>query len=107
MYSDASVDACLVATPTYTHEYIIVASLRAGKAVFSEKPIAETMEGTERQDLKKKLRHSSEVRRVRMCRCYAVAEEVGRPLFCAFNRRFEPSFEQTYHRVRRGVVREE
>ena len=44
----------------------------AGKAVFSEKPIAEDPLGTSR--------------------CYEKAKEMGRPLFCAFNRRFDPSF---------------
>ena len=66
MFSDPEVDACLISTPTFTHEELIVASLEAGKAVFSEKPIAEAPSGT--------------------ARCYAKAEEVGKPLFCAFNR---------------------
>ena len=66
VFSDPEVDACLISTPTFTHEEFIVASLEAGKAVFSEKPIAEAPSGT--------------------ARCYAKAEEVVKPLFCAFNR---------------------
>ncbi len=35
-------------TPTDAHEDIILKSLSAGKAVFSEKPISESIEGTKR-----------------------------------------------------------
>lgn len=77
-----------------------MASLEAGKAVFSEKPIAEAPSGT--------------------ARCYAKAEEVGKPLFCAFNRsqlqlslnkcslmnirRFDPSFKSVKAKVRAGEL---
>jgi len=84
VYEDKEVTACLVATPTFTHEGFITGSLDAGKAVFSEKPIAETPEGTSR--------------------CYQKADEVGKPLFCAFNRRFDPSFGDVQRRVRSGEV---
>jgi len=82
--SDPLLSACLIATPTFTHEGFIVASLEAGKAVFSEKPIAESPEGT--------------------ARCYQKSEEVGKPLFCAFNRRFDPSFSSVRDQVREGAV---
>lgn len=84
VFSDPEVDACLISTPTFTHEEFIVASLEAGKAVFSEKPIAEAPSGT--------------------ARCYAKAEEVGKPLFCAFNRRFDPSFSSVQAKVRAGEI---
>ena len=57
VYADPAVDACLISTPTFTHEDFIVSSLEAGKAVFSEKPIAEAPSGT--------------------ARCYRKADEVG------------------------------
>merc|ERR1712123_179150 len=82
--SDPALTACLIATPTFTHEAFIVASLDAGKAVFSEKPIAESPEGT--------------------ARCYQKSVEVGKPLFCAFNRRFDPSFSSVRDQVREGAV---
>merc|ERR1712123_85265 len=82
--SDPALTACLIATPTFTHEAFIVASLDAGKAVFSEKPIAESPEGT--------------------ARCYQKSVEVGKPLFCAFNRRFDPSFGSVRDQVREGAV---
>ena len=84
VYQDPEVDACLISTPTFTHEAFIIGSLQAGKAVFSEKPIAETTSGTSR--------------------CYQAAAEVGKPLFCAFNRRFDPSFSSVRARVLQGDV---
>ncbi len=82
VFGDASVEACLIATPTFTHEEFVLSSLEAGKDVFCEKPIAETGEGT--------------------ARCYAMAEKAGKNLFCAFNRRFDPSFRDAKERVRAG-----
>ena len=84
VYKDPEVDACLISTPTFTHEEFIVGSLEAGKAVFSEKPIAEAPSGT--------------------ARCYKKADEVGKPLFCAFNRRFDPSFASIRAKVHNGEV---
>ena len=82
MYSDASIHACMIATPTFTHEEFILGSLRAKKAVLSEKPVSKSAEGTKE--------------------CYAVAKENGMPLLCAFNRRFEPSFAALRKRAQEG-----
>ncbi|GBL71584.1 hypothetical protein AVEN_87760-1, partial [Araneus ventricosus] len=60
------VDAVLVCTPTFTHEEIVLKSLRKGKAVFCEKPLALDDEGIER--------------------CLDAAKKYNRPLLCAFNR---------------------
>lgn len=84
IYDDKDLDAVLVATPTSSHEDYIANSLRAGKAVFTEKPVAE---------------EASAVARV-----YGIAAEVRRPLFCAFNRRFDPSFGDVFARVRSGQI---
>jgi len=84
VYADPSLAACLVCTPTFTHEKFIVDSLQAGKAVFSEKPISEEAAGT--------------------ARCYSQAAAAGKPLFCAFNRRFDPSFSAVRDRVRAGEL---
>jgi len=84
VYADPELDACLIATPTFTHEGFIIGSLEGGKAVFSEKPIAEAPSGTSR--------------------CYEKAASVGKPLFCAFNRRFDPSFASVRAKVRAGEV---
>lgn len=79
-----SVDAVVVASPTYTHEGIVRKALEAKKAVFCEKPIAED--------------------NVNSIKCYETAKKVGKPLFCAFNRRFDPSYFAVRSRVRNGEV---
>lgn len=61
-----SVRAVVVASPTYTHEDIVIKSLESKKAVFCEKPISEAIETTKK--------------------CFEKAREVGQPLLSAFNR---------------------
>lgn len=78
------VDAVVVCSPTYTHEDIVIRALEAKKAVFCEKPIAENPKDT--------------------AKCYEAAENYGKPLFCAFNRRFDPSYTNVRQRVRKGEV---
>ncbi|PBC29648.1 oxidoreductase yrbE [Apis cerana cerana] len=84
VFNDPNVDAVIVASPTYTHETIVTKSLKAKKAVFCEKPIAENSPNT--------------------LTCYETAKKVGKPLFCAFNRRFDPSYSTVRDRVRSGEV---
>ncbi|XP_034190565.2 inositol 2-dehydrogenase [Osmia lignaria lignaria] len=84
VYNDPNVDAVIVASPTYTHETIVRKALEAKKAVFCEKPVAED--------------------RVNTMKCYETAKKVGKPLFCAFNRRFDPSYSSVKERVRKGEV---
>lgn len=74
----------VVASPTPTHEGIVLGALERRKAVFCEKPIAE--------DIGK------------ASRCYEMAERTGTPLFCGFNRRFDPSYAAVHARVRAGEV---
>lgn len=81
---DSEVDAVLIATPTDTHEQYVIKSLRAGKAVFCEKPIA------------------ADIRSV--AACYEEAEKQNRPLLCAFNRRFDPGMSSVCRQVREGKV---
>lgn len=78
------IDVVIVASPTYTHEEIVINSLNAKKAVFCEKPVAETRSNTEK--------------------CFEAAKKVGKPLFTAFNRRFDPSYVAVRDRVRNGDV---
>jgi len=84
VYSDPKIDSCLIATPTFTHEEFIISSLAGGKTVFSEKPISQAPSGTDR--------------------CYKKSAEVGKALFCAFNRRFDPSFSSVRDKVRNGEL---
>lgn len=81
---DQSVQAVLVVTPTPTHKAIVLQSLAAGKDVFCEKPLAETSEGIRE--------------------CYERAESGGQNLFCAFQRRFDPTFRDVWARARHGDV---
>ncbi|XP_015516052.1 inositol 2-dehydrogenase [Neodiprion lecontei] len=84
VFKDPKVDVVVVASPTFTHEDIVVESLKAKKAVFCEKPIAESRENS--------------------VKCYETAKAVGKPLFCAFNRRFDPSYSAVRQRVQKGEV---
>ncbi|XP_067006618.2 uncharacterized oxidoreductase YrbE [Anabrus simplex] len=84
VFSDERVVAVIVASPTYTHEEIVRKALESRKAVFCEKPIAEDIATT------KKL--------------YELADKVGKPLFCAFNRRFDPAYSNLRKDVHKGKV---
>nr|XP_012235426.1 PREDICTED: uncharacterized oxidoreductase C26H5.09c-like [Linepithema humile] len=84
VFKDPNVDAVIVASPTYTHENIVIKALEAKKAVFCEKPIAENSTDT--------------------AKCYEIAKKVGKPLFCAFNRRFDPAYSSVRDRVRKGEI---
>jgi len=58
----------------------VIQALNKGKAVFCEKPLAKELEGIRK--------------------CYKLAKEKGLPLFCAFQRRFDPSYLHVHQRVR-------
>ena len=82
--ADPEVEGCIIATPTPTHESLVRKCLEAGKHVCCEKPLAPSLEATKR--------------------CYQLAEKMGKILFCAFNRRFDPSYQDAYRRIRSGEV---
>ena len=84
LYKDEEVNAVIVATPTYTHEEYITRSLEAGKAVFTEKPVSENTEAVDR--------------------LYQLAAKMNQPLFCAFNRRFDPGFSDVRAKIRQGQL---
>ncbi|XP_067006624.2 uncharacterized oxidoreductase YrbE [Anabrus simplex] len=84
VFSDERVDAVIVASPTYTHEEIVRKALESRKAVFCEKPIAGDIATTTKM--------------------YELADKVGKPLFCAFNRRFDPSYSNLRKEVHAGKV---
>ncbi|XP_022090122.1 uncharacterized protein LOC110979000 [Acanthaster planci] len=84
VYQDKSVDAVIVCTFTHTHEDIVKKALLAGKSVFCEKPIARELSATKS--------------------CYDLAEERGKMLYCAFNRRYDPSIRHLQQRIRNGEV---
>jgi myo-inositol 2-dehydrogenase / D-chiro-inositol 1-dehydrogenase len=82
--AEPSIDAVLIATPTNTHVDLIISAVRAGKAVFCEKPIDLDME--------------------RVLRCKAAIEPFGAPVMIGFNRRFDPSFRAIRDRVQSGEI---
>ena len=81
---DPEVDAVFVTTPTDSHESYVVRALNAKKAVFCEKPIA------------------PEIKAINDC--YNLASKVNIPLFCAFNRRFDPALSRLNEQVREGKI---
>jgi myo-inositol 2-dehydrogenase/D-chiro-inositol 1-dehydrogenase len=82
--SNADIDAVIIATPTGEHFGQIVASLNAGKAVFTEKPLGNGLEEIDT--------------------CFQLAREKSLPLFVGFNRRFDPSHSSLAQSVRGGEI---
>jgi myo-inositol 2-dehydrogenase / D-chiro-inositol 1-dehydrogenase len=82
--ADPEVDAVVIVTSTSTHAALIEASVRAGHAVWSEKPIA--------LDL-------AETRRV-----VDVIAETGRPVQLGFMRRYDPGYVAAKARIDAGEV---
>lgn len=80
----SDIDAVLICSPTDTHADLIEAAVKAGKAVFCEKPV----------DL------SSE----RIMRCLEVVQASGKPLMIGFNRRFDPNFAEARRRIVAGTI---
>ncbi|MDU8944132.1 Gfo/Idh/MocA family oxidoreductase [Ovoidimarina sediminis] len=68
--SDARVDAVVIATPTDTHVEYIAASARAGKPIYCEKPLDQTLE--------------------RVDEALGVLKDHPVPFMLGFNRRFDP-----------------
>jgi len=84
VWADHEVAAVLIATPADTHVPLITAAVKAGKAVFCEKPIDVDLE------------------RARSC-----GRDIApyRPrLMMGFNRRFDPSFRALGQRLHRGEI---
>ncbi|HTX48803.1 MAG TPA: Gfo/Idh/MocA family oxidoreductase [Caulobacteraceae bacterium] len=82
--ADSDVVGVIVASSTDTHLDLVLACLRAGKAVFCEKPL----------DLE-------------LARLRAYADELAAPcapLYVAFNRRFDPEFRALKRRLASGAI---
>ena len=71
---DPAVEAVVIVTPTSTHATLIEEALKAGKAVWSEKPIAQDM--------------------VEAARIVDLWRETGIPVQLGFMRRFDPGYER-------------
>ncbi|MBT5927630.1 MAG: Gfo/Idh/MocA family oxidoreductase [Verrucomicrobia bacterium] len=82
--NDNTIDAVIVATPTGEHHHQIMTSLKAGKVVFTEKPLGNGMN--------------------EITECFETARKFGKGLFVGFNRRFDPSFADLADQVRSGAI---
>ena len=79
---EPGVEAVLIATPTNTHATLIEAALGAGKAVWSEKPIAQEVAETQR--------------------IVDLWRETGLPVQLGFMRRFDPGYERAKRLIDAG-----
>ena len=82
--ADPAVDAVVIVTPTSTHADLIEAAVSAGKAAWSEKPIA--------LDL------------VETARVVEVIQRSGQPVQLGFMRRFDPGYVAAKARIENGEL---
>ncbi|HEY5706768.1 MAG TPA: Gfo/Idh/MocA family oxidoreductase [Terrimicrobiaceae bacterium] len=80
--SHPGVDAVVIVTPTETHARLIEIAVRAGKAVFSEKPIALDLAETSR--------------------VVRLVQEKSAPVQIGFMRRFDPGYSRAKARIAAG-----
>ncbi len=79
---DPEIGAVLICTPTPTHADLIERAVKAGKAVFCEKPVS--------------------LDAARIETCLTVVREAKGTLMIGFNRRFDPSFADVKRRIDAG-----
>jgi myo-inositol 2-dehydrogenase / D-chiro-inositol 1-dehydrogenase len=78
------IDAIMICSPTDTHADLIEQSMKAGKAVFCEKPV--------------------DLDSARIRKCLKLVEKAGHPLMIGFNRRFDPNFAAVQARIEAGEI---
>ncbi len=84
VWDDRNVRAVVIATPTDTHVPLIVAAVKAGKAVFCEKPIDMSLE--------------------RARACWSEISADAPVVMIGFNRRFDPSYRALRERLKLGEI---
>jgi myo-inositol 2-dehydrogenase/D-chiro-inositol 1-dehydrogenase len=84
VWDDRNVRAIVIATPTDTHVPLIVAAVKAGKAVFCEKPIDMSLE--------------------RARACWSEISHDNPIVMIGFNRRFDPSYRALRERLKLGEI---
>ena len=84
MLADEAVQAVVIGSSTDAHAAHLVASVRAGKAVLLEKPVADSLEGAKN--------------------CLAAARAAGVIAAVGFNRRFDVHHRAVFDRVRAGEI---
>ena len=78
------IDAVVIATPTHTHPEVIIAAAQAGVHIFSEKPLALTLEACDR--------------------AIAAVEAAGVKFQLGFMRRFDPGYVLAKKQIEAGVI---
>jgi len=78
------INAVIVATPTHTHEEVVIAAAQAGKAIFCEKPTALTLAATDAM--------------------IAAVEAAGVLFQVGFMRRFDEGCANAYRQLQAGVI---
>ena len=84
LVTDPSVDAVYIATPPSTHAIFSIMALKAGKAVYVEKPLATSYADCLR------INH--------------ISAEVRRPCFVAYYRRYLPYFDKVRQLLAEGTI---
>lgn len=82
--ADDSIDAVVIASPTFTHVDLLTRAVRAGKAVLCEKPI--------------------DLDLARVDACWAEIADLDATVMLGFNRRFDPTFRAIRDRVAAGEI---
>lgn len=82
--NDDAIDAVFITTPTPTHAELVTVAARAGKAIFVEKPLADTLEASEA--------------------VARVVEETGVPCQVGFMRRYDPAYQEVKRRIDAGEL---
>lgn len=82
--ADDSIDAVIIASSTDTHADYLLMSLKAGKAVFCEKPLDLSIE--------------------RSIDCLNAAKASDSPVMMGFNRRFDPNFSHLKTQLDAGAI---
>lgn len=82
--ADDELRGVVITTPTHFHESYVKRALLAKKAVFCEKPLAPELAG--------------------VIQCYDIAEKHSLPLYCAFQRRFDPGMSKVRNQVKEGKI---
>ena len=84
VFAAADVDAVLVGSPTPFHVEQIVAAIRSGKAVLTEKPVALDLASVDA--------------------CIAQVGDAADRVMVGFNRRFDPGFAEIHDRIAAGEI---
>jgi inositol 2-dehydrogenase len=84
LLDDQNVEAVVVTSPTGTHAEVIIAAAAAGKDIFSEKPLSQSLEACDR--------------------AMAAVERAGVKLQMGFMRRFDPPYVAASQKILEGVI---